>query len=68
LVFDHCHGSQVFRGWLCHVCNKALGAFNDDTELLRKAIQYLELNGKPRVAPYIGTLTIFNSVPDEVWH
>lgn len=38
---DHCHAKRVFKGWLCSKCNGGLGRFNDDTELLNKAIGYL---------------------------
>ena len=38
---DHCHTKKVFKGWLCTKCNGGLGRFNDDTELLHKAIVYL---------------------------
>ena len=41
-VFDHCHLSDVFRGWLCDRCNKVLGLVNDNPDLLNKMIYYLE--------------------------
>ncbi len=41
-VFDHCHASMRFRGWLCHRCNRTLGHVKDDPALLRKLIAYLE--------------------------
>lgn len=41
-VLDHCHSSKEFRGWLCHKCNRAIGCFNDDPELLISALKYLE--------------------------
>jgi hypothetical protein len=41
-VLDHCHKSKKFRGWLCHKCNRSLGGFDDDTEMLKRAIKYLE--------------------------
>ncbi len=42
IVFDHCHQHGHFRGWLCDRCNKFLGAVEDDANLLRKMIAYLE--------------------------
>lgn len=41
-VLDHCHESKKFRGWVCHVCNRGLGAFKDEIERLERAIQYLK--------------------------
>lgn len=40
-VLDHCHTTHTFRGWLCHKCNMALGGFNDDKNVLQRAIDYL---------------------------
>ncbi len=40
-VFDHCHTTKKFRGWLCHRCNVTLGAVKDDPELLGKMATYL---------------------------
>ena len=41
-VLDHCHKNNTFRGWLCHKCNRALGNFNDDIAILKRAIKYLK--------------------------
>jgi hypothetical protein len=43
---DHNHHTGEFRGWLCHECNRALGNFKDNPELLESAIKYLETNGQ----------------------
>jgi hypothetical protein len=42
LYVDHCHDSKAVRGLLCSKCNVALGALNDDIDLLSKAIVYLK--------------------------
>jgi hypothetical protein len=44
LVVDHCHSSGTVRGILCHNCNRALGLFKDDPEILEKAIHYLQIS------------------------
>ena len=44
IVFDHCHASGNFRGWLCEKCNFALGLAKDDPALLRRMADYLERN------------------------
>jgi hypothetical protein len=41
LFIDHCHDTGKVRGLLCSKCNHAIGLLNDDIDLLRKAITYL---------------------------
>jgi hypothetical protein len=42
LCVDHCHGNGKLRGMLCAACNTGLGVFRDDTNLLRKAAEYVQ--------------------------
>jgi len=44
LSIDHDHSTRKVRSLLCHRCNIGLGNFNDDIELLEKAIEYLNLH------------------------
>ena len=39
---DHCHETNIVRGLLCAHCNKGLGFFRDNIEVLEKAITYLK--------------------------
>lgn len=41
LVVDHDHKKKKIRGMLCNHCNRGLGHFRDDPELLIFAAQYL---------------------------
>lgn len=42
LNVDHCHDTGKVRGLLCFSCNVMIGQSKDSTEVLRKAIKYLE--------------------------
>lgn len=38
---DHCHSTGKVRALLCEDCNRGLGCFKDNPNLLRTAIEYL---------------------------
>ena len=39
---DHDHETGEFRGWICDNCNKGLGHFKDNPEIVLSAAMYLE--------------------------
>lgn len=39
LVFEHCHQTQCFRGWVCYDCNIMLGKL--ENKGLEKFVAYL---------------------------
>ena len=39
---DHCHKTDEFRGWLCPRCNTGIGQLEDNVDILRKAMEYLQ--------------------------
>ncbi len=42
LHVDHCHGTKIVRGLLCSKCNVGVGYFQNSTQRLRSAADYLE--------------------------
>jgi len=42
---DHNHTTGEFRGVLCNGCNRALGLFKDNEEVVKTALEYLRENG-----------------------
>ena len=42
LVVDHCHTTGEVRGLLCHNCNRALGLLKDNTDTVKRVLEYLK--------------------------
>jgi hypothetical protein len=43
IVLDHCHRTGKVRGWVCESCNTGIGRFDDDPEIVSRAIKWLSL-------------------------
>jgi hypothetical protein len=50
-VLDHNHLTDRFRGYICNSCNLGFGKFNDDPEVLKRALSYLLDYTNATVAP-----------------
>lgn len=42
LAVDHCHETGKIRSLLCNKCNTALGLLNEDVDVMKKLIKYVE--------------------------
>jgi hypothetical protein len=62
LAIDHCHSSGVVRGLLCGKCNKSLGGFGDDPEILRSALGYLLRKSTPLVSRFSIVVILYGDV------
>lgn len=38
---DHCHKTKVFRGLLCHSCNRGIGLLKESIPTLLRLVEYL---------------------------
>lgn len=45
LAVDHDHATGKVRGLLCSRCNSSIGKFEESSELLRRAAEYIENSG-----------------------
>ena len=45
LAVDHCHKTGKVRGVLCANCNRALGMFQENPDVVKKALRYLKSRG-----------------------
>lgn len=42
IVLDHNHETGGVRGWLCESCNTGIGRFDDNTEIVKRAVDWLD--------------------------
>ena len=45
-ALDHDHSTGKIRSFLCNICNRGLGYFNDNPEVLMQAANYLHAHSK----------------------
>lgn len=45
VAIDHNHSNGLVRGLLCHACNRAIGLFKDNPDILQSAAEYLNERG-----------------------
>ena len=43
-VFDHCHTTNKFRGWLCNLCNMYLGVIDKDPDIIERIVEYRRIS------------------------
>ena len=41
IVVDHVHETKIVRGLLCTNCNKMIGCFKENIDILKNAKEYL---------------------------
>jgi hypothetical protein len=49
IVFDHCHDTETFRGYLCNTCNRSIGCLGDDIPSLLLVINYLNKKNPKKI-------------------
>ena len=42
VVLDHCHKTGMVRGWICESCNTGIGRFDDDENVVMRAVDWLK--------------------------
>ena len=42
VVLDHSHKTGQIRGYICRMCNNSIGMMDDDVEILKRAIKWIE--------------------------
>jgi len=53
---DHCHTTGKVRGILCNCCNRGLGYFKDNEDIMYSAIIYIQNSRDSKLLEYINTL------------
>lgn len=51
LYVDHCHNTGKIRGLLCQKCNTGIGMLQDNINILKQAVRYLEKHEETSTKP-----------------
>lgn len=50
LGVDHDHTTGKIRGLLCNRCNRVLGLFRDNPDVIKRALDYVR-SRRPKISP-----------------
>lgn len=58
LAVDHHHQTGIVRGLLCNNCNSGIGFLQEDPEVMRNAVVYVEKHNKKFLPPTVQPSTV----------
>lgn len=59
IVFDHCHSTNQFRGWICRSCNSGIGKMGDTYRDVQDRADYLKEFEATQVLAFMKDINVF---------